>query len=96
MKMNDDYETKSVEVAINELAMALMVNYMRSGMKIHLEPDAYYRFLSELKGKSPHANITTEEYKFTSVKVSTPAGYIEIVKDESLGSNGYAPVWSEE
>jgi hypothetical protein len=72
-----------------DLHVALELNYMRTGLKIHLEPDAFYRLASEVLGKTPMAPISEELYNKNELVCYTPAGPITIVKDESLGSNGY-------
>ena len=84
-----EYGENSVLSAILSLHAALEMNYMRTGMAIRLEPDAFYRLTLELKGKDKFNPISEEIKKLGKISINTPAGPLDIFKDESLGKDGY-------
>lgn len=87
--MKNDYGSSSVEEAILNLQSALMINYMRTGLKIHLEPDAFYRLMNELAAKDIRSNISKEVYLSHEIRLNGPMGPLTIVKDGTLGDNTY-------
>jgi hypothetical protein len=95
--MSNEYgEVKSVIEAINELHLALELSYMRTGMRILLEPDAFYRLQNEINGKLRMQAINKEDYDKDMIKMNTPSGEIIILKDEILGKSSYVPIWTKE
>lgn len=85
---NYGHQTSVLE-AINDLQLALEMNYMRSGLSIHLEPDAFYRLGNELLSKDSMTQIPATAYDTFTLNVNGPSGPITIIKDDSLGINGY-------
>jgi len=75
--------------SLQDLHCALEVCYMHTGLKIHLEPDAFYRLMLEVQGKSQTAPISEGEYNTNELKLATSVGYLVVVKDETLRTNGH-------
>ena len=82
--------------AIMELQLTLDMEYMRTGIKVHLEPDAFFRLSAEIHQKNRMVAITPEQYASTEIKIAGPSGYITVVKDETLGTSGYVPSFKHE
>lgn len=80
--------------AIDNLQIILEEEYMRSNFKLHLEPDAFYRFVSEWLNKKDFRDdvISKEQLLMESFRITCAVGYVEIVKDESLGTYSLAHV----
>ena len=76
-----------------KLQATLEMQYMRTGLKIGLEPDAFFRLANELLQKSPMTPISPQQFNTTEIKLAGPSGYITIAKDESLGKSGYQPIY---
>jgi hypothetical protein len=93
--MNNEYGHKNVIEAIHELHLSIEMAYMRTGMKILLEPDAFYRLQNEISGKLRMQVINKEDYDKDMIKMNTPSGEIIILKDESLGKSSYIPILSK-
>lgn len=72
-----------------DLHVALELTYMRPGLKVCLEPDAFYRLVLELQGKSPTSPISEADFNSSEVRINTAAGLLIVLKDESLGRCGY-------
>jgi len=79
------YNDYSVEEAITNLHVCLEMSYMRTGMKIFLEPDAFNRFWLELNGMNASGTIPAEDKNINIIKLATPVGYLIIEKDATLG-----------
>jgi hypothetical protein len=76
--------------SLQDFHCALEICYLRTGLKIHLEPDAFYKLMLEVQDKSQTAPISEREYNTKEFKLATPAGYLVVVKDETLRAEGTA------
>jgi len=76
--------------SLQDLHCALEACYMRAGLKIHLEPDAFYKLMFEVQGKSQTTPISESEYNTKEFKLAMPAGYLVVVKDETLRTDGHS------
>lgn len=81
--------------AIMKLQFTLDMEYMRAGIKVHLEPDAFFKLSAEIHQKNQMAAITPEQHASTEIKIAGPSGYITVVKDKTLGTSGYVQVFSQ-
>lgn len=68
--------------ALQEFVITADVQFWRSDIVIHLEPDLYERFTFSLKQTTAinnHAKL--DEGK---LKIATPVGYVLLVRDETV------------
>lgn len=93
--MSYDDDQPSVLQSIENMALSFEMNYMRHGISISLEPDAFYRLMLELKGGEARDPVSQEMFSKTEFTVNTSAGPISIKKDASLGTSSYTKVWIE-
>lgn len=81
--------------AIHNLQIVLEKEYLRHGMEIHLEPNAFYRFQNELNHKKAEDSISLGELLSQYIVLTGPAGYIKIVRNDTLGECGLTQIYSE-
>lgn len=68
--------------ALQEFVIAAELQFRRSDIVIHLEPDLYERFTFTLKQSTSIANHPKlDEGK---LKIATPVGYVLLVRDETV------------
>jgi hypothetical protein len=86
---NDRFGPKiSFLEALNELHLAMELNYGRGGMSISLEPDAFFRVINEISEKQLVGLVHEQVLNLTEMTVYTAMGPILVKKDESL-DGGY-------
>lgn len=73
--------------ALIELHTAIGMEYMRDGLKIHLEPDAFYRLSNELVGKSAIAPVAGEGYIKYEIEMRSSMGIFHVIKDVNLDNS---------
>ena len=68
--------------ALQEFVITAEVQFRRSDIVIHLEPDLYERFTFNLKQTMD--NTKHPKLDDGKIKIATPVGYVLIVRDETV------------